>query len=376
MYLPFGPPGGGDQNKRLLLYPPRLCVGSSALRDEVSIPFPILVSILDIDTVPISILFRSASRRWSTWRPSPMLRAPRALRRAGAQLGRTLPLSRSLSTQAVPDDLNVRNIGISAHIDSGKTTLTERILYFTGKIDAIHEVRGKDGVGAKMDSMDLEREKGITIQSAATHCSWGDTAINIIDTPGHVDFTIEVERALRVLDGAILVLCGVAGVQSQSITVDRQMRRYQVPRLAFINKLDREGSDPDHVIEQLRAKLHLNATALQMPIGLSKDHVGVIDLIERKAYYFEGANGEEPVVRPVPAELEGAAEERRAELLERLAEVDEEVGDLYLAEEEIDVPTLKAGIRRATIRRDLCPVLMGSAFKNKGVHVSRRTRAR
>ena len=190
--------------------------------------------------------------------------------------------NRGLST-ALPVQ-KLRNIGISAHIDSGKTTLTERILYFTGRIGAIHEVRGKDGVGATMDSMDLEREKGITIQSAATHCSWqtqgGDEyAINIIDTPGHVDFTIEVERALRVLDGAILVLCGVAGVQSQSITVDRQMRRYNVPRIAFVNKLDREGSNPDYVTSQLIEKLGLNAACIQLPIGLSADHVGVVDLV-------------------------------------------------------------------------------------------------
>jgi small GTP-binding protein len=190
--------------------------------------------------------------------------------------------SRGLST-ALPVQ-KLRNIGISAHIDSGKTTLTERILYFTGRIGAIHEVRGKDGVGATMDSMDLEREKGITIQSAATHCSWqtrgGDEyAINIIDTPGHVDFTIEVERALRVLDGAILVLCGVAGVQSQSITVDRQMRRYNVPRIAFVNKLDREGSNPDYVTSQLIEKLKLNAACIQLPIGLSAEHVGVVDLV-------------------------------------------------------------------------------------------------
>ena len=192
--------------------------------------------------------------------------------------------SRGLST-ALPVQ-KLRNIGISAHIDSGKTTLTERILYFTGRIGSIHEVRGKDGVGATMDSMDLEREKGITIQSAATHCSWKtrggeEYAVNIIDTPGHVDFTIEVERALRVLDGAILVLCGVAGVQSQSITVDRQMRRYNVPRIAFINKLDREGSNPDYVTSQLIEKLRLNAACIQLPIGLSAEHAGVVDLVRR-----------------------------------------------------------------------------------------------
>src|SRR5450432_1059395 len=182
----------------------------------------------------------------------------------------------------------LRNIGISAHIDSGKTTLTERILFYTGKIHKIEEVRGKSGVGAKMDSMDLEREKGITIQSAATYCVWGDYSINIIDTPGHVDFTIEVERALRVLDGAILVLCGVAGVQSQSLTVDRQMRRYKVPRLAFINKMDRAGANPFRVTEQLKEKLNHHPVVMQMPIGAEDKFNGVIDLVRMRAYYFDG----------------------------------------------------------------------------------------
>src|SRR5690606_15815097 len=194
----------------------------------------------------------------------------------------------------------VRNIGISAHIDSGKTTLSERILFYTGRIHKIHEVRGKDGVGAKMDSMDLEREKGITIQSAATFCEWKDIQINLIDTPGHVDFTIEVERALRVLDGAILVLCSVAGVQSQSITVDRQMKRYNVPRLAFINKCDRSGANPDRVIQQLRDKLGHNAVAMQLPIGLEHNHLGVVDLIEMKALYFEGDAGKDVRIADIP----------------------------------------------------------------------------
>ena len=184
-----------------------------------------------------------------------------------------------------------RNIGISAHIDSGKTTLTERILFYTGRINAIHEVRGKDGVGAKMDSMELEREKGITIQSAATYCRWKESDVNIIDTPGHVDFTIEVERALRVLDGAVLVLCSVGGVQSQSITVDRQMRRYNVPRLCFVNKCDRAGANPWKVLAQVRDKLKLNAAAVQIPIGLEDEHEGVVDLVRMQSVVFSGENG-------------------------------------------------------------------------------------
>eukprot|EP00239_Pterosperma_sp_CCMP1384_P004735 CAMPEP_0197854974 /NCGR_PEP_ID=MMETSP1438-20131217/25708_1 /TAXON_ID=1461541 /ORGANISM="Pterosperma sp., Strain CCMP1384" /LENGTH=693 /DNA_ID=CAMNT_0043469923 /DNA_START=326 /DNA_END=2407 /DNA_ORIENTATION=+ len=261
----------------------------------------------------------------------------------------------------------VRNIGISAHIDSGKTTLTERILFYTGRINAIHEVRGKDGVGAKMDSMDLEREKGITIQSAATYTQWKDSQINIIDTPGHVDFTIEVERALRVLDGAILVLCSVGGVQSQSITVDRQMRRYSVPRLAFINKCDRSGADPWKVMEQMREKLRLPCAALQIPIGLENQHEGLVDLVRMKAYYFEGANGEKVVEKDIPADLAEQAAEKRYELIEKLADFDEDIAMLFLEGEEPDVELLKSVIRRTTIANEFVPVFMGSAFKNRGV---------
>ena len=202
----------------------------------------------------------------------------------------------------------VRNIGISAHIDSGKTTLTERILFYTKRIHAIHEVRGKDGVGAKMDSMELEKERGITIQSAATYCSWKDIDINIIDTPGHVDFTVEVERALRVLDGAVLVLCSVGGVQSQSITVNRQMTRYNVPRIAFINKCDRTGANPEKVTRQLREKLELNAHLMQMPIGLESELNGVVDLITMKAVYFDGDSGENIRIEEIPAAMQEEAQ--------------------------------------------------------------------
>ncbi|KAL3348820.1 hypothetical protein AABB24_022135 [Solanum stoloniferum] len=261
----------------------------------------------------------------------------------------------------------VRNIGISAHIDSGKTTLTERVLFYTGRIHEIHEVRGKDGVGAKMDSMDLEREKGITIQSAATYCTWKDYQVNIIDTPGHVDFTIEVERALRVLDGAILVLCSVGGVQSQSITVDRQMRRYDVPRLAFINKLDRMGADPWKVLNQARSKLRHHSAAVQVPIGLEDDFKGLIDLVQSKAYYFHGSNGEKIVAEDIPADMEAIASEKRRELIEAVSEVDDKLAESFLNDEPISSADLEAAIRRATIARKFVPFFMGSAFKNKGV---------
>ncbi|TYH99773.1 hypothetical protein ES332_A11G089300v1 [Gossypium tomentosum] len=229
----------------------------------------------------------------------------------------------------------LRNIGISAHIDSGKTTLTERILYYTGRIHEIHEVRGKDGVGAKMDSMDLEREKGITIQSAATYCTWKDYQINIIDTPGHVDFTIEVERALRVLDGAILVLCSVGGVQSQSITVDRQMRRYEVPRLAFINKLDRMGADPWKVLNQARSKLRHHSAAVQVPIGLEENFQGLIDLVQLKAYYFHGSSGEKVVAEEIPADMDVIVAEKRRELIEMVSEVDDKLAEAFLNDDPI-----------------------------------------
>ncbi|KAF9172275.1 Elongation factor G, mitochondrial [Mortierella sp. AD011] len=261
----------------------------------------------------------------------------------------------------------LRNIGISAHIDSGKTTLTERVLFYTGRINQIHEVRGKDNVGAKMDSMDLEREKGITIQSAATYAAWKDYNFNIIDTPGHVDFTIEVERALRVLDGAVLVLCAVSGVQSQTITVDRQMKRYNVPRICFINKMDRAGANPWKVVDALRKKLKMHAAALQIPMGAEDNFKGVIDLLKWKAIYFEGTDGVNIVETEIPEEFLELANTKRAELFEHLAEVDETMSDMFIMEETPTSEQLAEAIRRATIANKFIPVMMGSAIKNKGV---------
>jgi len=262
---------------------------------------------------------------------------------------------------------NVRNIGISAHIDSGKTTLTERILFYTKRIHAIHEVRGKDGVGAKMDSMELEKERGITIQSAATYCSWKDNNINIIDTPGHVDFTVEVERALRVLDGAILVLCSVGGVQSQSITVNRQMTRYNVPRLAFINKCDRTGANPEKVTNQLREKLGLNAHMMQLPIGLESDLQGMIDLVTMKAVYYDGPNGEDIRIEDIPAQYADAAQEKRETLLEEVSMFSEDLMEAVLEGGDIDEDLIHAAVRKGTLALEFTPVFVGSAYKNKGV---------
>lgn len=281
-------------------------------------------------------------------------------------------LNKTLDGEESAGLLKLRNIGISAHIDSGKTTFTERVLYYTGRIKAIHEVRGRDNVGAKMDHMELEREKGITIQSAATYCSWdkgGESYhFNLIDTPGHIDFTIEVERALRVLDGAVLVVCAVSGVQSQTVTVDRQMRRYNVPRVTFINKLDRMGADPFRAIQQINQKLKTPAAAIQVPIGTESDLQGVVNIIDRVALYNEGEQGEKLRADPeIPASLKDLVEEKRAALIETLADVDEEMADIYLEGNEPTTDQIKAAIRRATIGRKFTPVLMGSALANRGI---------
>jgi len=265
------------------------------------------------------------------------------------------------------DDQKIRNIGISAHIDSGKTTLSERILFYTKRIHAIHDVKGKDGVGATMDSMALEKERGITIASAATYCEWKGYEINVIDTPGHVDFTIEVERSMRVLDGAILVLCSVGGVQSQSITVDQQMKRYKVPSIAFINKCDRTGANPFRVIEQLRAKLGHNAVAMQIPIGLETNLQGVVDLVAMKAVYFDGDSGENVRTEEIPAELLADAHAKREELIDAASLFSDELTEAILEEKEIAPEMLYAAIRKGTLKREITPVFMGSAYKNKGV---------
>jgi elongation factor G len=263
---------------------------------------------------------------------------------------------------------DLRNIGISAHIDSGKTTLSERILFYSGRIHKMGEVKGGD-VTATMDHMELEKERGITITSAATTVAWKGKTINLIDTPGHVDFTIEVERSLRVLDGAVLVLCGVGGVQSQSLTVDRQMKRYNVPRLAFINKLDRTGADPARVVSELETKLGHVAVPLQIPIGLEGNHEGVVDLVTMSAAYFDGPKGEDVRIQEIPAELKEAADRARHGMLDTLSLYSDELMELMLEEKPIGEELIHKIVREQTIAREITPVLMGSAFKNRGVQL-------
>lgn len=265
------------------------------------------------------------------------------------------------------DVKKLRNIGIAAHIDSGKTTLSERVLYYTGKIHQVIEVGSKSGSGPTMDSMDLEREKGITIQSAATFCQWKDWSINLIDTPGHIDFTVEVERALRVLDGAVLVLCGVAGVQSQTLTVDRQMRRYNVPRIVFINKVDRSGANPDKILLQLKEKLSLKPALITMPIGLEDKFEGVVDLLKMKAVYFEGSMGENVRYEDIPEYLKEEAQIRREQMLETISDYDDIIAEKFLAEENITEEELLPVIRRQTISQHITPVFLGTAKKNMGI---------
>jgi len=259
----------------------------------------------------------------------------------------------------------LRNIGISAHIDSGKTTLSERILFYTGRIHKIEEVRGS-GDGATMDHMELEKERGITITSAATSVNWKGTPINLIDTPGHVDFTVEVERSLRVLDGAVLVLCAVGGVQSQSITVDRQMKRYQIPRLAFVNKMDRTGANPFRVMEQLRKKLGAEAFMMQLPIGAEENFRGVIDLVEMNAITFGGDRGETVVEGEIPEDLKDEADDYRGKMLEALSMYSDELMELLLSEEEVP-KELVYKVARQAVLAGATPVFMGTAYKDKGV---------
>ncbi|HHV53934.1 MAG TPA: elongation factor G [Firmicutes bacterium] len=267
-------------------------------------------------------------------------------------MARTVPLER------------VRNIGIMAHIDAGKTTTTERILFYTGRVHRMGEVH--EGA-ATMDWMIQERERGITITSAATTCRWRDHEINIIDTPGHVDFTVEVERSLRVLDGAVAVFCSVGGVEPQSETVWRQADKYHVPRIAYVNKMDRVGADFDRVVQQIRDRLGANPVRLQLPVGVEESFRGVIDLIEKKAYVYVDDLGTKMDCEDIPQDLVGKVEQAREELVEAIVETDEELLQRYLEGGEISPSELRRALRRACIAGQLVPVLCGSSFKNKGV---------
>jgi elongation factor G len=260
----------------------------------------------------------------------------------------------------------IRNIGIIAHIDAGKTTVSERILFYTGISHKIGEVH--DGE-ATMDWMEQEQERGITITSAATTCTWKDHQINIIDTPGHVDFTAEVERSLRVLDGGVVVFDGVAGVESQSETVWHQADKYNVPRICFINKMDRMGADFYKSFKSIIDRLNKNAVAIQLPIGAEENFEGVVNLINKKAYYFEGANGEKVVEKEMPEEMKEKVEEWRNEMAEKIVENDDKLMEKYLASEEITQEELENGIRKATAENKIFPVMTGTALKNKGVQL-------
>ncbi|UUZ82133.1 elongation factor G [Paenibacillus sp. P26] len=261
---------------------------------------------------------------------------------------------------------DTRNIGIMAHIDAGKTTTTERILFYTGRVHKIGEVH--EGA-ATMDWMEQEQERGITITSAATTAQWKNHRINIIDTPGHVDFTVEVERSLRVLDGAVGVFSAKEGVEPQSETVWRQADRYGVPRIAYVNKMDIIGADFLGVVQSMRDKLGANAVAIQLPIGAENDFVGVIDLIERRAYVYKDDLGKEPVESEVPAEYKDKVEELRQELVEKVAELDEELMMKYLEGEELTIEEIKAGLRKGVVNVQIFPVICGSSYRNKGVQM-------
>lgn len=258
----------------------------------------------------------------------------------------------------------LRNIGISAHIDSGKTTLSERILFYTGRTHKLGEVH--DG-GATMDHMELEQERGITITSAATRVHWRDTTINLIDTPGHVDFTVEVERSLRVLDGAVLVLCAVGGVQAQSLTIDRQMKRYGVPRLAFINKMDRIGANPRRVVQQLHEKLDCDAILMQLPIGAEQNFAGVVDLVTRRAIYFDGDQGENLRYEEIPDAMRDEVEAARQEMLEALSMYSDSLMEALLEGRDVTEQEIHDVVKSATLARQMTPVFLGSAYRNKGV---------